>query len=81
MSNNVCEDIKKAMNDTKSAFYVPNIDHHVRIISKEELMMEQILKNQLLIMRNYRKNCDIKSQNSFQEAINKTQELLNGEMT
>lgn len=80
MSDNVCEDLKKGINDTKPAFYVPTIDHHVRIVSKEGLMMEQILRNQLLIMHNFRKNCDIKSQKSFQKAINETQELLNGEM-
>lgn len=67
------------MSDTKPNFYVPEIDSSVHIISKEELMMAQILKNQLLIMHNYRKNCDIKSQNSFQKAINETQELLNGD--
>ena len=80
MSENVCEDLKKAMSDAKPAFYIPNIDHHVRIVSKEDLILEQILRNQLLIMRNYRKNCDIKSQKLFQEAINATQNLLNGEI-
>ena len=80
MSDDIRKDLKKAMSDAKPAFYVPDVDHHVRIVSKEDLILEQILRNQLLIMRNYRKNCDIKSQNSFQEAINSTQELLNGEM-
>lgn len=80
MSDKVREDLKKAMCDTKPVFYMPNIDHQVRFISKNDLILAQILKNQLLIMHNYRKNCDIKSQNSFQEAINSTQKLLNGEM-
>lgn len=80
MNDNVCKSTKKTISDAEPVFYMPEIDSSVHIISKEELMMAQILKNQLLIMHNYRKNCDIKSQNSFQEAINETQNLLYGEM-
>lgn len=79
MSDNVCEDIKKAMNDTKSTFYVPDMDHHVRIISKEELILEQILKNQLLIMKKLQMDLDIYEKDFFSDAINATKTLLNGE--
>lgn len=80
MSDNVCDDIKKAMSDTKPAFYVPTIDHHVRIESKEELIMTQILKNQLLIMQKLQMDLDIYEKDFFEDAIKETQELLNGEM-
>ena len=80
MSNNANDDLKMAINDAKPAFFIPGVDHHVRIVSKEEVFMRQILKNQLLIMDSVRRNCDIRSQNAFQEAINETQKLLNGDL-
>ena len=73
MSDNMCE-------DTKPAFYVPAVDHHVQIVSKQDLILEQILKNQLLIMQKLQMDLDIYEKDFFSDAIDMTQNLLNGEM-